>query len=119
MSTKKKRMPLTFHESAKKHDGLCAQSKLLIDLVHAYFDSNVLKSKESTHAFVQERIKEYKMGADALPVLCAQLASLMQRTKDLDVDVGIPVLERGGGKGECVQCAHYTHLRMLRKWLNA
>lgn len=114
----KKRMPLQFDDSAKQHDGLCAQSRLLQDLIHAYFEAQVLDSKEVTHAFVQTRMDKYKMDPDeALPVLCAQLAKLIKKTSRLDLVESTAVLERGGGKGHVVQSAHCPHLRRLQNFL--
>ncbi len=113
-----KRMSLKFHTSVKKHDGLCDQSRLLQDLVFAYFEAQILHSPERTKEFVQARMNTYKMDPEkARTELHDQLSKLISKTHELDSNKSVPVLERGGGKGLVVACAHCPHLRRLHMWL--
>lgn len=111
-------MSLTFDKNVKTHDGLCAQSRLLQDLIHAYFEDQILSSQEIAKEFVLKRIEVYQLDSNAICVLCEQLTNLISRAQKLCLGTSIPVLHRGGGKGHKVQRVHCGHLRRLLEWIS-
>ena len=115
-----KKMKLTFGPSVKTHDGLRPESRLLEDVVQAYFNDQVLPSEDAMRLFLYERLRQHKLPnvREALTRLADKLDTLIHKTFMLQHEYKtIPALIHGGGRGHQLDRRHMNHLKVLCRWI--
>lgn len=107
---------VTFHATAKTHDGLCLVLRVLDDMLEAYFGKQCLCSAKDLHDFLKACVpsKDWKR---VLSRLADALANMVLKLDQGDMRTCIPVLLQGGGRGHKVEQVHRHHLARLEHWL--
>jgi len=106
---------VSFSGCSKSHDGLRLPSRLLDELVYAYFENQLISRPEDIQRLIAARFgrcQKYFCAA-VLEDVSRQLTALCTRCASLNRNASMPVLLRGGGRGLQLQSIHSPHLRRL------
>lgn len=106
---------VSFSGCSKNHDGLRLPSRLLDELVFAYFENQHISRPEDIQRLILTRFGRcQKFFCPAvLEDVLRQLHALCARCASLKKHASMPVLLRGGGRGLQLQSIHAPHLRRL------